>query len=259
MIKPSMLTYPPSASTEDQGTGLYPVDFLIEDVLRVGFKWFLTDPDAGAQVLSHLATPYLSGKYGQAKINEVVDYLKKYELRIVQHWSLIGEQMPCISIQLLDGGEMPERAGLADFEGQVDALNAQSEVMGRQELRYSPVSDTVHIGIHTGNTPDFCKYLYYVVIYILLLFKDDLETRGLQLGTYRATDLSRLNEYLPANVYSRFINYTVFSIARVNTGKLPIVKEFAGLSIEPPGASDSGDTIDNIQTGISLDDIQNNP
>jgi hypothetical protein len=247
-INPQQLSWPPPPSPEDEGLGLYPVDFLLETVLRIGFDWFRTNDDAPAKVFSHLNTPFLAGKYGDKKIKEIADYIKKYDIRIVQHFSLIDEQMPTISIQLLDGGEMTERAGLADHADVIDQLNAENEVLGRSEVKYSPVTDNIHIGIHTSNTPDLCKYLYYLSMYILLLFKPELEKRGLQLSTFRATDLSKVNEYLPANIYSRFINFSVFSIARIDTGAMPIIKDFVGVMA---GQSDNG-----VETGISLADIQ---
>ena len=249
MIAPQNLSYPPLPDPEDQGTGLFPVDFLIEDVIRIGLNWFVTDPTAPDAVFSHLKNTFLGTKYGEPKIQEIVSFLKKYQLNVVQHWALIETTLPCISIQLLDGREMTERAGLNDFEGMADSMNGQEEVIGRSEIKYSPISDSVHIGIHTATTPDLTKYIYYLVIYILLLFKPDLQKRGLHLSTFQATDLSRLNEYLPSNVYSRFINFTVQSFARVDAGQLPIVKNFVGVNVLP---SDS--EVGSIQVGINVAD-----
>lgn len=250
MINPQQLSYPPPPSPEDEGTGLYPVDFLLETVLRAGFDWFKTDAGAPARVFSHLKTPFLSAKYGDAKIKEIADFVKKYDIRIVQHFSMIDETMPCISIQLLDGGEDISKTGLADHANVLDAMNANDEVLGRTEIKYAPVNDSIHIGIHATGTPDLCKYLYYLTIYILLLFKPELEKRGLQLSTFRATDLSKINEYLPNHVYSRFINFSVLSIARIDTGAMPIVDSFVGVHASQD-LSEEGD----VETGITLADI----
>jgi hypothetical protein len=258
MFDASQLQYPPPQSPEDEGTGLFPVDFLLEDALRLGLQWFKTDPAAPAAVFSHLTTSFLSQKYGIAKVNEIAAFIRKYEIRIVQHFSLIDEQMPCISIQLLDSSEMENRAGFDDFAGVVDTMNSQNEVIGRSELKYTPVQDSIHIGIHTSNTPDLCKYLYYLVIYILILFKPEFMKRGLQLSTFRATDLSKINEYLPANIYSRFINFSTFSIAKVDAGLLPMITKF---NVEVSGEEAPTDTgsdgvLTNIEVGIGLVDIQ---
>lgn len=248
MINPGQLQWPPPPSTENEGTGLLPVDFILESIIAGGLQWFKSDPKAPKQVFSHLKLPIL-GKYGQAKIDEIAAYIRKYDVRVVQSFAMIAEQLPCISIQLLDGGEMPERAGLADHEGYVDAMGAQNEVLGRQEIKFMPITDAVHIGIHTADTPDLAKYLYYLVTYVLLLYKPEMEKLGLHLSTFRATDLSRLNDHLPSNCYSRFINFSVFSIARVDTGDVPMVDKFVGVH-----ASQSDDGND-PNVGVTPTDI----
>jgi hypothetical protein len=258
-INPAFLNYPPLPAEENKELGVFPVDFLLETILRAGLEWFRTTPGAATEVFGHLRTPYLSGKYGEAKITEISEYIKKYEIRIVQHFALIDQTVPSISIQLLDGSEMTERAGLADFQGQIDVLDAEDMVKGRTEIGYAPVMDNIQIGIHAIGTPDLTKYLYYLVIYILCSFKPELEARGLQLGTFRATDMSRLNEYLPENLYSRFINFSVFTIAKFSNGIVPIVEKILGVHVDPQtGHSDEDceEPRENPELGIGLCDIQ---
>lgn len=246
----------PSPTTGTDGCkemGLFPVDFILETILKAGLEWFRTDEMAGKKVFGHLKDPWLASKYGQAKIDEITNYVKKYEIKIVQHWSLIDANVPCISIQLMDGYEMTERAGFGDFKGNIDVLLATAEgeqaVIGRTEVGYAAISDNMQIGIHANETPDLTKYLYYLVIYILAAFKGEMENRGLQLGTFRATDLSRMNEYLPEHIYSRFINFTVFTMPSFDKGIVPIIEKIMGVHINP---SD----IDSIELGIKPVDIE---
>jgi len=213
--------YPSTPPVEPVIYGVLPIDFLLETILDAGITWFRSDIENAKVVYGWLGTSWLDSKYGQNKINEIWNYINKYEVPIVQHFSLIDQTRPCLSIQLLDGAEMIERTGLEDHGGVVD--NVTGDVLTRREIRYSPIIDNVHIGIHVINTPDLAKYLYYLVIYILNAFKPQLEERGLQLSTFRATDISRLNEYLPENMYSRFVNFSVFSIAKIDAGSMPIV------------------------------------
>lgn len=254
--------YPPPAYEEDNHFGLHPVDFILETILRGGLEWFRTTEGSGKMVFGHLQDPWLS-KYGEAKITEIVNFIKKYEIKIVQHFSLIDTTYPTISIQLLDGSEMTERAGLADFRTQIDVLDADNMVKGRTEVGYAPVTDNIQIGIHNSNTPDLTKYLYYLTIYILSAFKPEMERRGMHLGTFRATDLSRMNEYLPANVYSRFINFSIFTIASFDKGMVPIVEKIIGASFPSTGLGAGGidcaevsdtATVD-IETGLKACDI----
>ena len=227
----SSFEYPSVPVKEELLFGVYPVDFLLETLLLHGMDWFRTDTKAPSLVYGHLKSLWLSDKYGQAKIDEIKAFIDKYEIRIVQHFALIEQALPCISIQLLDSSEMTERAGLSDFQGQIDVLNAENDVSGREEVGYAPINDSIHIGIHSSITPDMVKYLYYLVIYILSAFKPQLEQRGMILGTFRATDLSRMNEYLPQGVYSRFINFQVFTFAKFSKGDVPIIDEIIGLNM----------------------------
>lgn len=224
--------YPPVSPTVEEFYGVYPVDFLLETILKAGLEWFRTDPLAPNYVFGHLNSPYLA-KYGQPKIDEIAAYIKKYDIKIVQSWALIATAVPCISIQLLDAGEMIERTGFADFERMADTLNMEGEVSGRREVSYCPITDNIHLGIHCQDSPDLAKYLYYLIVYVLNSFKPQLETRGMMLGTFRATDLSRMNEYLPENLYSRFINFTIFTIASFDKGVVPIIEQFMGINIAP--------------------------
>ena len=247
--------YPPPVVEDELRLGLYPVDFILDTIIRAGLEWFRTDPTAPKQVYGHLAAPWLSSKYGEAKIAEIAAFVKKYEIRVVQHFSLIDATVPCISIQLLDGNEATDRAGLADHQQMVDVLDADDMVKGRTEVGYAPIIDNMHIGIHAITTPDLAKYLYYLVIYILVSFKPTMEERGMMFGTFRATDISRLNEFLPENMYSRFINFTVFTVASFSKGAVPMIEKIIGLSVTPPGFVPPSDEGIELNTGITLEDI----
>lgn len=231
-----MSVFPPEI--DDSVTfGVLPVDFLLETVLAAGIQWFKTDPVAYKRVYGWLYSPFLNAKYGEAKALEIKNFLIKYDLKIVQSFALIDNTVPCISLQLLDGGEQENRAGLMDFAQNIDVI--ANNVLSRTEVSYSPIGDNIHIGIHVQNTPDLAKYIYYLVVYILNTFKPKLEAQGLSLGTFRATDISKLNEYLPENMYSRFINFSVYSPANFDRGDASIIENFIGLSADQ-GHSDTG-------------------
>jgi len=256
-LPPNAFRYPPVVDDSAPLTGVFPVDFVLETVLRAGLEWFRTDPKAPMSVFGHMTAPWLSVKYGEAKVIEIGNYIKKYEIRIVQHFALIDPQLPSISIQLLDGNEMTERASLSDHARVVDVMNSDGEVEGRSEIGYAAVMDNIHIGIHNIGTPDLTKYLYYLVVYILKVFKPQLEERGLMLGTFRATDISRLNDYLPENMFSRFVNFSVFTIAPFRKGDVPIIDTFLGVHVAPgPDVifNENSDEELNIETGVTVDE-----
>lgn len=247
--------YPPEPieGFEDSTFGVYPVDFIIEQTLRAGLKWFRENADAPLSVYGHLTKTFLSDKYGQSKIDEIANFIKTTNIKIVQHWALIDQAVPNISIQLLDGAEREDRAGIDDHAGVLDTVDeVTGDVLGREQVGYAAITDSVHIGIHAVDTPDLTKYLYYLVIYILMAFKPQLEERGIQLGTFRTTDISRLNDYLPNNMFSRFVNFSVFTQAPFKKGVLPTIEEILGLHVSP----ESDTTVDEISGGITVSNIQ---
>ncbi len=244
------LQYPPADVADSPYYGAVPVDFMLESVLLDGLEWFRTDPEAKNFVFGWLAHPILA-KYGQNKIDEIAAYINRYEVAVVQSFALIPKEVPSISLQLLDGGEQLERTGLNDFQRTLNTFDTNDDFAGRFEDGYSPIGDSVHLGIHTINTPDLAKYLYYLVIYVLSEKKLELEDAGLILGTFRATDLSRLNDYLPENMYSRFINFSVSSLMRFRKGSVPVLDTIRGVHVAGPGADP-----ENVDLGLSIEDIQ---
>jgi len=111
MPGPNAYVYPGLPLENAERRGIYPVDFVIETVIRAGLDWFRDTPDAGTKVFGQLTAPWLS-KYGASKISEIADYINTTDIKVVQHFSLIDQHVPCFSIQLLDGTEREDRAGL---------------------------------------------------------------------------------------------------------------------------------------------------
>lgn len=259
MLGQGFFQYPPPKFEQEFRYGIYPTDFLIEAIIRSGLEWFLNTPEAPNQVFGHLTSPLLDARYGQAKIDEIAAYIRKYEITVVQHFSLMDTRVPAISIQLLDGSEAVERAALADFQTHIDSLDASNAVKGRVEVGFSPIIDNVHIGIHSIDTPDLTKYLYYLVAYVLNVFKPEFDRLGIYLTTFRATDISRLNDYLPENMYSRFINFQALTLASYDRGTLPIIEKILGVHVPQGPDADSAnisDTEIEVETGLSLSDIK---
>lgn len=218
-----MYVYPNEEAITDQYYGLYPVDFIFEYILEQGFEWFRTTPDAKDYVFGNLCKSILSARYGQSKIDEIATYINNTEIKIIQSFPLESETSPTISINLSSGSELLQYSGLNDFEGQVDTLDGDENVTDRKEIGYTSIQDEILIGIHAVGGPDLTKYLYMLVIYLLNAYRDQLGSEGLKNITYSATDLSRLNEYLPSHMFSRFVTATVQTFALFQKDKVPMV------------------------------------
>jgi hypothetical protein len=219
--------YPPPEPEGTQYMGIYPVDFLFEEILTEGFEWFKRDPDAPCLVFGNLKKGRLAARYGQAKIDEISDFIKTKKIRILQSFPLDGEISPSISINLTSSNEMLANAGLNDYAEDSDVLGVEDSILSRSEVGYTSITDNVLIGIHAIGSPDAVKYLYMLVLYLLNSCRSDFESEGLSNLTCSATDLSRLNEYLPANMFSRFITASVLSFAKFRKQTVPMVSSIS--------------------------------
>jgi len=201
--------------------GVYPMDFILESVLKAGLQWFQANPtEASTLVFGQLDQPYLA-RYGTAKITELKNYILTTDIKIVQSLRLVDNSVPHISLQLGSGSEDLQKASIDDSIGDNYILDSQGALMETEEVGYSPITESVLIGLHTGNTPDLPKYLYMLVVYILNSYKYDLMQKGIYLGTFSMTDISRMNDYLSENIYSRFMTFTASYNAPWKKGALP--------------------------------------
>lgn len=218
--------YPQPQIEQIKYTGVYPSDFLLEQVLDAGFNWFRTDPDAPNQVFQNLLRGELEKRYGQEKIDEIATFVRGTQIRVLQSFPVEDQQAPTISINMNNSGEAQELGGLDKFAERIMDFDSLGNVVGGQELGYHPITDSLLVGIHSVGTADKVKYLYYIVIYILMSLRSQLEETGMFNMTFQATDLSRLNEFLPANMFSRFVTVNFTSMAMFNKADAPIVTGF---------------------------------
>lgn len=200
--------------------GVFPLDFIVESVIKAGIDWFRSDPAAANLVFGQLDQPYLA-RYGTEKIAQLKEYLRVTDIKVVQNLAMVDGVMPHISIQLSNGMEDTSKASLDDALYDRAHYDGDGMLLESEEVGYSPISEQILIGLHAGETPDLPKYMYMLVIYVLNAYKYDLESKGVYLGTFNMTDISRLNEYLPENIFSRFVNFTAVTNAVWQKGKLP--------------------------------------
>ena len=212
----------PSSAVADR-FGIYPTDFIVESILDEKLKWFRSTPKAEHDVFGRLLMPQIAKRYGEAKIAEIAKYIRDTDIRIIQAFPAEDAQMPMISINLGDSAEAEQYSGLNRFAGHVDNLGPTGNVVGRQEVGYIPIQDSILIGIHASGTPDKVKYLYQFVAYSLASSISQFEAMGFFSVTQRATDMSRFNEYLPANIFTRFMTLTLTTMPRFKKDVVPMV------------------------------------
>lgn len=221
------LIYPAIPPEKSSIYGVYPVDFMFEQIIEDGLDWFRSTPEAPEYVYGHLKSALLNTRYGQSKIDEIATYIQDTEIRVAQAWPSGAEVVPVISINLASGVERVEHTGMDDFDSNLDTLGAGDEIEERKEIGYAPLNDELLIGIHSAGSPDTVKYVHMLLVYILSANRDIFSSEGLMNMTFRSTDLSRLNELLPQNVFSRFVTATVESIALIPKRVVPMVGDIS--------------------------------
>lgn len=221
--------YPQPGVDYDPIYGFLPIEFMLENLFEKGLDWFKNEAGAANEVYGHLLRGTLAEKYGQEKVDEIFEYITTNKLEIMQAFPISEEQAPSISLNIANAMENVAEAGLDDFAGSLDDTDSEGNVIGRTDLGYIPMSDSILVGIHATGSPDKCRFIYMLACYILAKFKHELmedvdkATNGAYNITFNATDLSRLNEYLPQNMFNRFITVQTSSRALILKGKAPIL------------------------------------
>jgi len=222
---------PPAISAESCVTGVFPVDFIFEIFFERGLKWFREEARAPDLVYAHLKNDYLKSRYGQSKIDEIAKYIRETEIDIFQSFPVDDMEAPAISLNLQGQEEIVQDAGLDDYSGSIDTLDTLGNIIDRQQRAYIPTRSQILVGIHATGSPDKVKYLYYLASYLLSAFKSDLQRipgqeNGLFNITFRASDLSRLNDFLPQNMFSRFMTVTAEHFDVVEREKDVMITDF---------------------------------
>ncbi len=69
----------------------------------------------------------------------------------------------------------------------------------------TPLYEEIQIGVHAAENSNLCKFLYYILIYILQSKRLLLEKLGLQIHTFSVADFVKLMDLLPDNILNRFV------------------------------------------------------
>lgn len=75
------------------------------------------------------------------------------------------------------------------------------------DYKKTPMIEHVQIGVHAGEETNLCKYMYYMLLYFLQSRRMELENIGVQLHTFQVTEFTKILDFLPDNVMSRFVNF----------------------------------------------------
>ena len=93
-------------------------DLVLETVIRDGLELVRRKPEMLERIFGTLTNDNLQMKYGEAEINRIKEWIENKEIAVVQAFSQVTTNMPCVSIQLLAEDEDIPLATLDDYSGQ---------------------------------------------------------------------------------------------------------------------------------------------
>jgi hypothetical protein len=91
-------------------------DLVIESVIRDGFENVRRDLSIIDDIFASFTQAHLTPKYGAAEIAKIKNFVANKEVGVVNAFSQVNANLPCISIQLLDDVEDQAHNFMDDFE-----------------------------------------------------------------------------------------------------------------------------------------------
>jgi len=141
-------------------------DLIIESILRDGFTAVRRDKTIVDDVFADLDLGFTKKKYGQKELNRLKKFLTEKEVSIVQAFSQVPTNMPCISIQLVSSSEAKNYTILDDFASDKEQDLSPKEEEQRVILDivyasdYDPMTGIVSVSNVTDLEPVIKNNLY---------------------------------------------------------------------------------------------------
>lgn len=95
-------------------------EFTLETVIRDGLNEIRLNPNRLDNLFGRLLQAHFNNQYGQSKVDEIKQYFQNNQIKIVQAFSQVPKQVPCISIQMISSNEPKELQYLGDEFGELD-------------------------------------------------------------------------------------------------------------------------------------------
>ena len=183
-------------------------DLILHNFFRQRLNQLKEDKALVDQMLSLLKDSQFEGVYGQEEIDQFKAFLDK-KISIVNSFNLISLNLPNISLLEVSTGEDQSKSVIGDLEGRTfDGVTSQDR------LTFA-VNSNIQIGIHAESVTA-ARWLHSLIIYWIINNKKILSNRGLSLVSWSSSDFNRMNEFLPENIFSKFITTSSLSYIRTD-------------------------------------------
>jgi len=209
-------------------------DLVVISVIQDALDQIYDDPTILEQLFSDFKESHFSTVFGDKEINSINEYMLRKTIRTIAAWNLIEAHLPCFSVTMQPSQELDNEALLDDFgserfldsEGEAVQKNPSClvypEVIPSHETKddvYSvPVQESILIGVHAPDNPYLCRYMAWLLHYILRSKKNTFIDRGLNRISISFSDFQKVPNIVPDHVYTRFctlscVHYLTFNEA----------------------------------------------
>lgn len=197
-------------------------DFVVQKVILEALEKISNDSSVLEALFVELKKDYFLDTYGQSEIEEIRKYFETKKIKVVNAFTMVEQNVPTYSIQLLQNREITAEASLGDFletefigdDEEIDMYpssleypKVDPEFDSKNEVFGTPIQESVTIGCF-GRTPNAARYMSWILHYILRSNLNTFINRGLDRLDIGFTDFTRQNDRMPENVYARFCTLT---------------------------------------------------
>ena len=169
----------------------------LQNVIQRGMRELKDNPSLLEDIFNYMHEGDISEDYGQEYVDEIKQWFATTKIPVLHAWTFNMDRIPCITIHLGTENEDESKAALNDYFGEEDG----------DEVKTTPFTIQLDIGIHASKTSDQVLWLYYIISYILFKNKLYAESLGLRLQTFSASDWDKRKEYMTENIWTRWIKF----------------------------------------------------
>ena len=173
-------------------------ELVLQRVIKAGLEVLKQNPEKFDEIFENYSRIYFNSTYGQSFVDDIKSWFLDNKIPVVQSWSMNVEKIPGYSVHLGPEAEDTNLSAINDFYG-----NGET-----QETSVGVFDVTLRIGMHASREGDYLLWMYYVLKYILFNNKRLLESLGIEIHTFSASDWVKDEEHAANNIYSRYLTFT---------------------------------------------------
>jgi len=171
----------------------------LQRVIQTGIASLRNNRAAFNEIFDLYTHESMDNDYGQSYIDNIWTWFTETRIPVVQAWALNKTRIPGISVHLSQEMEDESKAAIGDHHH----ISYDDDTA----VGIGVFTVNLDIGIHADKTGDEVLWLYYIVSYALFNQKRLAEDLGIKLQTFNGSDYGRKIEWMPENIWSRWIRF----------------------------------------------------